>query len=196
MKLVKLVTVWLSSRNLLYLSSFSFQTLSLNYLEKKLNNSWCGIASFSISLAGSWPPWAPASATCSQSFQESLRTSSARTASQHHRALPGAADCQHHCWSCWALWLPSWHCYHLHIPRDLWWCMYGCGGERGRGSVGIQSLLTLYSLFRSSKVILWRYQKKKIPFHSVFRIYSLHKARLGWKPDLGNRYYDKLRILW
>lgn len=37
---------------------------------------------------------------------------------------------------------------------------------------------------------------KNIPFHSVFRIYSLHKARLGWKPDLGNRYYDKLRILW
>ena len=33
-------------------------------------------------------------------------------------------------------------------------------GGRGRASGGIQSLLILYSLLKSSKVILWRYQKK------------------------------------
>lgn len=81
-----------------------------------------------------------------------------------------------------------------HPQRPVVMCVWVWGG-RGRGSGGIQSLLTLHSLLKSSKVILWRYQKN-ILFHSVFRIYSLHKARLGWKPDLGNRYYDKLSILW
>lgn len=64
---------------------------------------------------------------------------------------------------------------------------------KGRSRGEILSLLMLYSLLKSTKAILCRYQKR-CPFHSVFRIHPLHKARLEWKTNLSNRHHGKLRI--